>query len=78
MALKKELTYDYEIRGVFKVVQQREKVTILEDGNELSSSYSRKSFMPNADISGESDECKAICNAVWTDEIKKAYEDSLK
>jgi hypothetical protein len=78
MALEKQLTYDYEIRGEFKVVQQREKVTILEDGNEISSSYNRKSFMPNSDISGESDECKAICNAVWTDEIKKAYEDSLK
>ena len=78
MALEKKLTYDYEIRGEFKVVQQREKVTIVEDGTEISSSYNRKSFMPNADVSGESDECKAICNAVWTDDIKKAYADSLK
>ena len=53
-------------------------MTIVEDDNEISSSYNRKSFMPNADVSGESDECKAICNAVWTDEVKKAYEDSLK
>ena len=78
MALEKQLTYDYEFRGEFKIVQQREKVTIVEDGNEISSSYNRKSFMPIADISGESDECKAICNAVWTDDIKKAYADSLK
>ena len=34
--------------------------------------------MPDNDISSESSEVKAICNAVWTDEIKKAYEDSLK
>ena len=34
--------------------------------------------MPDADISAESDELKALANALWTDEIKKAYEDSKK
>jgi hypothetical protein len=32
--------------------------------------------MPDADVSAESDELKALANALWTDEIKKAYEDS--
>ena len=30
------------------------------------------------DVSGESDELKALANALWTDEVKKAYEDSKK
>jgi hypothetical protein len=31
--------------------------------------------MPDADVSGESDELKALANAVWTDAIKKAWAD---
>jgi hypothetical protein len=31
--------------------------------------------MPNADISGESDELKALASALWTDEVKKAWAD---
>ena len=32
--------------------------------------------MPDADISAESSELRALAGALWTDEIKKAYEDS--
>ena len=31
----------------------------------------------DADISGEDAEVQAICNAVWTDEIKAAYQAHL-
>jgi hypothetical protein len=30
------------------------------------------------DVSGESAEIQALANAIWTDEVKKAYEDSKK
>ena len=76
MALEKKKTYDYEVRGEYKCIQERCKTSILEDGKEISFSYHRKAFMPDADVSGESDELKALANALWTDEIKKAYEDS--
>ena len=76
MALEKKKTYDYEVRGEYKCIQERCKTSILEDGKEISFSYHRKVFMPDADVSGESDELKALANALWTDEIKKAYEDS--
>tara|TARA_R100000329_G_scaffold85331_1_gene72192 strand:- start:287 stop:544 length:258 start_codon:yes stop_codon:yes gene_type:complete len=76
MALEKKNTYDYEVRGEYKCIQERCKTSILEDGKEISFSYHRKSFMPDADVSGESDELKALANALWTDEIKSAYEDS--
>ena len=76
MALEKKKTYDYEVRGEYKCIQERCKTSIMEDGEEISFSYHRKSFMPDADVSAESDELKALANALWTDEIKKAYEDS--
>ena len=78
MALEKKKTYDYEVRGEYKCIQERCKTSILEDGNELSFSNHREAVMPDADVSGESDELKALANALWTDEIKKAYEDSQK
>jgi ABC-type uncharacterized transport system auxiliary subunit len=33
--------------------------------------------MPDADVSGESAEIQALANALWTDEIKSAYADSI-
>ena len=76
MALEKKLTYDYEIRGIYKTIQQRTRTAIVEDGAELSFSYHRTSFMCDADVSGESDEVKALASSLWTDAVKKAYEDS--
>ena len=76
MALEKQKTYDYEVRGEYKCIQERCKTSIMEDGEEISFSYHRKSFMPDADVSGESAELQALAGALWTDEIKKAYEDS--
>jgi len=76
MALEKKQTYDYEVRGEYKCIQERCKTSIEEDGEEISFSYHRKAFMPDADVSAESDELKALANALWTDAVKKAYEDS--
>ena len=76
MALAKKVTYDYEVRGEYKCIQQRERVAIEEDGKEISYSFHRKSFMPDADVSGESTEVKALADTLWTDAVKKAYEDS--
>ena len=76
MALEKKKTYDYEVRGQYKIIQERCRTSVEEDGKEISFSYNRKSFAPDADVSAESDELKAMANALWTDDIKKAYEDS--
>ena len=78
MSLEKKVTYDYEIRTEFKFIQERTRTAVLEDGNELSYQYSRRILTPDADVSAESDELKAMANALWTDDIKKAYEDSKK
>ena len=78
MALEKKVTYDYEVRGEYKCIQQRTKTAIEEDGKEISFSYHRTSFMPDADISSESDELKALANSLWTDDVKKAWADKQK
>ena len=55
MALSKESTFDYEVRGIYKCIQIRERIAVKEDGEELSFKYHRRSLMPDADVSSESD-----------------------
>lgn len=74
MALTKETKIDkIEIVGDFNVVQVRQLIRILEDGNEIGRDYHRYSINPTDDISNETDQVKAICVAVHTQEIKDAY-----
>lgn len=79
MALTEETKQDkIEIVGDFKIVQVRTATIIKKDGTEISRSFSRHVVAPNADISGESTEVKAICNVVHTDDIKTAYAKHLE
>lgn len=77
MALTKETKDDYEVRGEYKFIQVRTKTSIMEDGSELSFKYSRRILTPNMDVSGESAEIQALAGALWTDELKSAYADSI-
>ena len=62
-----------EIVGEYKMVQVRTATVIKKDGVELTRSFSRHVVAPDADITGESTEVKAICNVVHTDAVKTAY-----
>ena len=74
MALTEETVQDkIEIVGDFKHVQVRTATVIKRDGTEISRGYSRHVVAPDADVTGESAEVQAICNAVHTDEVKAAY-----
>ncbi len=74
MAITKEVRYDKtEIVGDYKAVQCREATIIKEDGVELTRSFHRHVLHPDSDISGEPAETQAVCNAVWTDEVKVAW-----
>ena len=75
MALSKVEKDDYEVRGEYKHINVRTKTSIMEDGAEISYKYHRNVLTPDMDVSGESDELKALCNALWTDDIKKAWAD---
>ena len=78
MALEKVITYDYEIRGEYKHIQERKKTAVEEDGNELSSSYHRRVLVPSDDVSSESDEIKGMASALWTDAVKEAWAAKLE
>ena len=80
MALIKEIQEDkIEVVGEHKAVQVR-TATVIKEGTEakgykeLSRSFHRHVLHPDSDISGESAEVQGICNAVWTDEVKAAWE----
>ena len=62
-----------EIVSDFKFVQVRTARVILDDGTEISRSFSRRVIAPDADITGESTELQAICTAVHTQAVKDAY-----
>ena len=77
-----------EVVGDHKHVQVRTANVIARDGTEISRSFHRhvlvcstKSGDPLAwgdtDISDQSTEVQAICNAVWTDAVKSAYQTAM-
>ena len=74
MALSESIEYDkIEIVGPYKAVQVRKATVIKKDGEELTRSFERYVLHPDANISGEPAEVQAICNVVWTDEVKEAW-----
>ena len=62
-----------EIVGDYKHVQVRTATIIKRDGVEISRSFSRHVVAPNDDITGESPEVQAICNAIHTQAVKDAH-----
>ena len=86
MALTKEFEYDCEVRGEHKNVQVRKATIVKDDGEEISRSYHRHVLhcrtktddtWGDTDISGEDASVQAVCNAVWTDAVKSAYETAM-
>ena len=74
MALTESTIEDkIEIVGEHKFVQVRTARVIYDSGTEISRSFSRHVVAPDADITGESTEVQAICNAVHTQAVKDAY-----
>jgi len=74
MAITKETQIGkIEVVGKYKSVQVRTDIVIMEDAEELSRKYHRHTLAPDADISNEHSEVQAVCNAVWTQEVKDAY-----
>ncbi len=84
MALTEETVQDkIEVVGDYKAVQVRTASIIKRDGVEISRNFSRHVLHPSTkasgswadtDISGESAEVQSICNAVWSNSVKAAYQ----
>ena len=88
MALTESIEYDkIEIVGPYKAVQVRKALVIKKDGTELTRSFERyvlqagtldaSDNLVDTDISGQPEEIQAVCNAVWTDDIKAAWKAKL-
>ena len=76
MALSESIEYDkIEIIGQHKHVQVRKATVIKKDGVELTRSFHRYVLTPDIDLSerSEPNEVVAVCNAVWTQEVKDAW-----
>jgi len=74
MALTKETQIGkIEVVGKYKSVQVRTDIVVMEDGEELSRQYHRHALSPDAVITDEHSEVQAVCNAVWTQDVKDAY-----
>ena len=74
MAITKETQIaKIEVVGIYKAVQIATDTVIKEDGVELSRGRHRKVVHPDQDITGEDAEVQAVCNAVWTDDVKASW-----
>ena len=90
MALTESVEYDkIEVVGQYKMVQVRKATVIKRDGVEIPGSRSFNRYLLTAgtldasdnlvdtDISSEPAKVQAICNAVWTTDVKAAYKAKL-
>ena len=88
MALAESIEYDkIEVVGMYKAVQVRKATVIKKDGAELTRSFERYVLHPgtldgsdnlvDTDLSNEPAEVSAICNAVWTTDVKAAWKAKL-
>ena len=84
MALTESIEYDkIEVVGQYKAVQVREATVIKKDDVELTRSFKRyvlqcgeldsSDNLVDTDLSGQPAEVSAICNAVWTTDVKAAW-----
>ena len=75
MAITKEIVDDkLEVVGNYKHIQVRTATIINEDGIELSRSFNRRVITQFMDVNYESDEIQRIAAAVWTDDVKAAWQ----
>ena len=64
--------------GDYYILQCREKISVMEDGSELSASFNRYVLNPDTDVSTISDPVVlAQFNAIMTDEVKTNYQTFL-
>jgi len=75
MAITKETQMaKIEVVGEYKAVQIATDTVIKEDDVEISRTRHRHVVHPHQDISGEDSEVQSICNLVWTDAVKSAWD----
>ena len=88
MALTESIEYDkIEVVGIYKHVQVRQATVVKKDGTEMARTYLRYTLdagtldasdnLVDTDLSGQPAEVSAICNVVWTTDVKAAWKAKL-
>ena len=90
MALTESIEYDkIEVVSIYKYVQVRKATVIKKDGVEIPGARTFERYVLEAgtlddsdnlvdtDLSAEPAEVSAICNAVWTTDVKAAWKAKL-
>ena len=78
MSLSKEVVID-KIEVVENgIVQVRQVTRIMEDGQQLSSSYHRWTLTPGQDLADQDPRVQAIAQAAWTEEVVAAYQAAME
>ena len=90
MALSESIEYDkIEVVSIYKYVQVRKATVIKKDGVEIPGARTFERYVLEAgtlddsdnlvdtDLSAEPAEVSAICNAVWTTDVKAAWKAKL-
>ena len=88
MALTESIEYDkIEVVGIYKAVQVRKATVIKKDGTEMARSFERyvlnagtlddSDNLVDTDLSAQPAEVSAVCNAVWTTDVKNAWKARL-
>ena len=77
MALEKVIIADLVEVVENGCVQVRTKTSVMEDGQEISSSFHRHVVAPGDDYSQEDARVKAICAATHTRSVVDAYKTAL-
>jgi hypothetical protein len=77
MALSEATTNDkievLQLAAGYPVIQVRSATIISRDGDEVSRSFHRHVLTPDADMTGEDSDVKAIAKPVFTAAAKTAY-----
>jgi hypothetical protein len=74
MSIVKNETIDKIEIDALGVVYARKRVSVVEDGQEISGNYNRWTIAPGQDYSQEDGRIKAICAAVHTPEVVAQYQ----
>ena len=88
MALSESIEYDkIEVVSIYKAVQVRKATVIKKDDKEMARSFERyvlhcgtldaSDNLVDTDLSAEPTEVSAVCNAVWTTDVKALWKAKL-
>ena len=88
MALSESIEYDkIEVVGQYKAVQVRKATVVKKDDKEIARSFERyvlnagdldaSDNLVDTNLSAQPSEVSAVCNAVWTTDVKNAWKAKL-